>query len=51
MSGEGGLDFKPNDPFGDDAKGAVEANLGRGLNWPAGDLTRGQAAQWIVTQL
>jgi hypothetical protein len=51
MSGEGGLDFKPNDPFGDDAKGAVEANLGRGLNWPPGDLTRGQAAQWIVTQL
>lgn len=51
MSGEGNLDFQANDPFGDDAKHAVEANLGRTLNWPPGDFTRGQAAQWIVTQL
>jgi len=51
MSGEGDLGFHANDAFGDDAKGAVEANLGRSLNWPPGDFTRGQAAQWIVTQL
>ena len=52
MSGESSsMDFQPNDPFGDAAKGAVDNNLGRSLNWPAGDMTRAQAAQWIVTQL
>lgn len=52
MHGESSsMDFQPNDPFGDDAKNAVDANLGRSLNWPSGDMTRGQAAQWIVTQL
>ncbi len=45
------MDFQPSDPFGDAAKGAVESNLGRSLNWPASEMTRGQAAQWIVTQL
>ena len=52
MSGESSsMDFQPNDPFGDAARGAVDNNLGRSLNWPAGDMTRAQAAQWIVTQL
>ncbi len=52
MSGESmSMDFQPNDTFGDSAKAAVEYNLGRSLNWPPGDLTRAQAAQWILTQL
>lgn len=53
MSGESStsMDFQPSDPFGDSAKAAVEYKLGRSLNWPAGDLTRAQAAQWICTQL
>lgn len=52
MSGEStSMDFSPNDAFGDDAKSAVESNLGRQLNWPPGELTRGEAAAWIVTQL
>jgi hypothetical protein len=45
------MDFQPNDAFGDSAKATVEANLGRTLPWPPGDMTRGQAAQWILTQL
>jgi hypothetical protein len=52
MSGEStSMDFKPNDDFGDDAKAAVESNLGRSLNWPPTAMTRAQAAQWIVQQL
>jgi hypothetical protein len=52
MSGESSsMDFQPNDLFGSAAKSAVESNLGRTLNWPAGDMTRAQAAQWIVSQL
>jgi hypothetical protein len=52
MSGEGtSMDFQPNDVFGDDAKAAVDYNMGRSLNWPPGELTRAQAAQWILTQL
>jgi hypothetical protein len=52
MHGEStSMDFQPNDPFGAGAKAAVEANLGRTLSWPPGDMTRGQAAQWILTQL
>jgi FAD dependent oxidoreductase len=52
MSGESSaLDFQPNDPFGDAAKGAVESKLGRSLNWPSQDMTRAQAAQWILTQV
>ncbi len=52
MSGESSsLDFQPNDAFGDDAKAAVDYRLGRSFNWPAGDLSRAQAAQWILTQV
>jgi len=52
MHGESAsLDFQPNDPFGDNAKAAVEANLGKLLNWPSVEMTRSQAAQWIVQQL
>ena len=52
MHGESdSLDFQPNDPFGDAAKTAVDANLGRSLNWPANDMTRAEAARWILTQL
>lgn len=52
MSGESGsMDFQPNDPFNDAAKNAVDANLGRNLDWPATPMTRAQAAQWIVAQL
>jgi hypothetical protein len=45
------MDFQPNDTFGDDAKAAVDANLGRPLDWPSSTLTRAAAAQWIVAQL
>jgi len=52
MSGEStSMDFQPNDAFGDDAKSAVESNLGRPLPWPAQEMTRGEAAAWIVTHL
>jgi hypothetical protein len=52
MHGEStSMDFKPNDPFPDAAKAAVESNLARSLPWPPGSMTRGEAAQWIVTQL
>jgi hypothetical protein len=52
MSGDGvTMDFDTNDAFGDAAKGAIESKLGRSLNWPAGDMTRGQAAQWLLTQV
>lgn len=52
MRGEStSMDFQANDPFGEDAKAAVDANLGRNLQWPPGDMTRGEAAQWILTQL
>lgn len=52
MSGEStSMDFQTNDPFGNDSKAAVESNLGHSLTWPPGDLTRGEAAQWIVTQI
>jgi len=52
MSGEStNMNFQPNDDFGDDAKAAVESNLGKELNWPPSDMTRSQAAQWILQQL
>jgi len=52
MSGESdSMNFQPNDVFGDDAKAAVDANLGQNLNWPSTAMTRAQAAQWIVSQL
>src|ERR1700688_913107 len=52
MSGEGtDMNFHPQDDFGASARTAVEANLGRSMNWPAGFMTRAQAAAWIMSQL
>lgn len=52
MSGQSGsMDFQPSDAFGDDAKAAVESNAGAQFDWPQDEMTRGQAAQWIVSQL
>jgi hypothetical protein len=52
MSGDGAdMDFHAQDDFGASARAAVEANLGRSMNWPAGLMTRAQAAAWIVSQL
>jgi len=52
MSGESDtMDFQPSDAFGDDAKAAVESNTGTSFDWPPGEMTRAQAAQWIVSQL
>jgi hypothetical protein len=52
MSGETlSMDFQPTGSFGDDAKAAVDSNLGAKLDWPANPMTRSQAAQWIVAQL
>jgi hypothetical protein len=52
MSGEGNdLNFRPQDDFGQNSRAAVDANLGRSLNWPAGHMTRAQAAAWIISQL
>lgn len=52
MHGESAsMDFQANDPFADSSKTAVENNLGRTLQWPAQPMTRGEAAQWILTQL
>ncbi|HTV73227.1 MAG TPA: FAD-dependent oxidoreductase [Candidatus Acidoferrales bacterium] len=52
MSGEGNdLNFRPQDDFGISSQAAVEANLGRKLNWPQQPITRAQAATWIVGQL
>jgi hypothetical protein len=45
------LEFKPDDPFDDAAKAAVEAELGQAISWPAGALTRAEAAQAIATQM
>jgi hypothetical protein len=52
MSGEGNdLNFQPHDDFGASSRAAVEANLGRSLNWPPQAITRAQAAAWIAAQL
>lgn len=45
------LNYRPQDSFGQSSRAAVDANLGRSMNWPAGDMTRAQAAAWIVSQL
>lgn len=44
------LNFHPQDDFGASSRAAVDANLGRKLNWPDGDMTRAQAAAWLVSQ-
>jgi hypothetical protein len=52
MSGEGNdLTFDPQGDFGASARAAVDANLGRSMNWPSQAMTRAQAATWIVSQL
>jgi hypothetical protein len=52
MSGEGNdLSFRGQDPFGPSSQAAVDANLGRSLNWPTQPMTRAQAAMWIVSQM
>jgi hypothetical protein len=48
---ESDLNFRPQDDFGADARSAVDANLGRSLNWPTQPMTRAQAAAWILAQL
>lgn len=45
------LAFRPDDPFDDAAKAAVQANVGKQINWPAGNLTRAQAAQAVAIQM
>jgi hypothetical protein len=52
MHGEANdLNFQPQDDFGESSRSAVDSNLGRQLDWPSGDMTRAQAAAWIVSQL
>lgn len=45
------MNFDPQADFGASSRAAVDANLGRSMNWPAGSMTRAQAAAWIVAQL
>jgi len=52
MSGTGSdMNFQPQDDFGFSARAAVDAKLGRTLNWPLEEMTRAQAAAWILSQL
>jgi hypothetical protein len=47
----GSLAFRPTDPLDDADKPGIEAKLGQGVPWPAGQITRGQAAQIVATQM
>ena len=51
FSGADGLRFAPGDPFADGDKQALNQRLGKQLAWPAGPMTRGQAAVFICQQM
>ncbi len=50
FSGADGLRFAPDDPFSDDRQ-ALDKRLGSSSPWPAGPMTRGQAAIFICEQM
>jgi len=45
------MTFRPDDPLAPDAKAAIEARAGKKLDWPAQQLSRGQAALWLFETL
>ena len=53
FSGEAGqgLNFGPNDELPQEARAAIDERVGRALPWPPTAMTRGQAAQWLLTQI
>jgi hypothetical protein len=51
FSGEGGLTFVPAGSFSAADQQTVDGKVGRTLNWPAGQMTRGQAAVFICQQM
>jgi hypothetical protein len=51
FTGEGGLTFAPSDSLSNADRQALNDRLGRTLDWPAGPLTRGQAAVFICQQM
>ncbi|HMD01990.1 MAG TPA: FAD-dependent oxidoreductase, partial [Candidatus Baltobacteraceae bacterium] len=51
FSGEAGLSFDPNGSISDADKQTLNDRVGEDLNWPAGPMTRGQAAIFICQQM
>ena len=51
MSGDDQMHFLPNDLLTAQEKAFVEGAVGHALNWPAANLTRRQAAAWLVQEL
>ena len=51
MTGGGGLHFDPHAILTDDAKTDIAGAVSEPLDWPSGDLTRGQAALWLQRTL
>lgn len=45
------MTFKPDDPLTADDQAAIEVKVGKNLDWPASDLSRGQAAIWLLQTL
>jgi len=51
MSGYDDMSYRPNDPLTLVEQQAIEKSAGKTLDWPSGDMNRGQAALWLVGQL
>jgi hypothetical protein len=50
-SGYADMSYQPNNLLTPQDQQDIDGAVGTPLNWPSGQMTRGQAAQWIVQQL
>jgi hypothetical protein len=50
-TGYSDMSFRPNNPLTTQDQQDLNDSVGQALNWPAGPMTRGQAAQWLMQQL
>jgi len=51
ISGYDDMSYRPNEPLTVPDRQAIEETTGKALDWPSGDIDRGQAALWLVGQL
>jgi len=51
MSGFEDMTLRPNDFLTDQERRDIQSKVGSVLDWPSGELSRGQAAMWLIRAL
>lgn len=51
ITGAPGLQFQPDSPMTDGDKSIIAERVGQPIRWPAGRMTRAQAAEWLYNSL